>query len=232
MHEQVLHLLFPNVCLICQNLLLPEEKYCCCGCMVEFDPFTTPAESEEELRRTILAHFGTHFPFERGWCRYLFHKKSPLQQVLHSLKYEGLFHLGTTLGQQLGNWMVESGSIDAIDCIVPMPLHRLKKIERSYNQSEKIAEGLGQVLKKPVRSKFLVRKRFTVSQTGLSAKERETNAAGAFLATTGVRGRHVLLVDDVITTGATMSAAAEALREAGAVTVSLGSIALAAKEEL
>jgi competence protein ComFC len=230
MREQVLHLLFPNVCLICKQLLLPDEEHCCASCITLFDPFATPAAAEAELRRTIGEHFGDEFPFERGWCRYHFHKHNPLQQVLHSMKYEGLFTLGTTFGRQLGEWARSAGNVGAIDGIVPMPLHRLKKIERSYNQSEKISEGLAQSLRKPVQPELLARKRFTVSQTGLSAKERQTNAAGAFQATTAVRGRHLLLVDDVITTGATMAAAAAALREGGAKSVSLAAIALAAKE--
>ena len=230
MREQLLHLFFPHVCLICKRLLQPGEEHCCTDCMREFSPFTTPSEAEMELRETITAHFGEQFPFERGWCSYLFHKKSPLQQVLHSMKYEGLFNLGTSFGRQLGKWMLSDGRLGDIDCIVPIPLHRLKKIERSYNQSEKIAEGLAQSLRQPVRAEFLVRKRFTVSQTGLSAIDREKNSAGAFFATSGVRGGHVLLVDDVVTTGATMAAAAEALRQAGARSVSLAALALAARE--
>ncbi len=230
MLEQLLHLLFPHVCLVCKRLLLPGEEYCCANCMEGFDPFGTPSEAENILRQTIVCHFGVHFPFERGWCRYQFHKKSALQQALHSMKYEGLFNLGTSFGRQLGEWMLSDGDIGDIECIVPVPLHRLKKTERSYNQSEKIAEGLAQLLKQPVRSDLLVRKRYTVSQTGLTAEARKINSEGAFLATKGVLGRHVLLVDDVVTTGATLAAAAQALREGGARNVSLAAVAVAAKE--
>ena len=230
MREQLLHLLFPHVCLVCQKLLFPGEEYCCAACMEEFDPFRTPSEAENILRQTIVSHFGAHFPFERGWCRYQFHKKSSLQQVLHSMKYEGLFNLGKSFGRQLGEWMLSGSDIGDIECIVPVPLHYLKKIERSYNQSEKIAEGIAQLLKQPVRSELLVRKRYTVSQTGLSAEARKKNSEGAFLATKGVRGCHVLLVDDVVTTGATLAAAAQALREGGAEKVSLAALAVAVKE--
>ncbi len=230
MLEQLLHLLFPHVCLVCQKLLLPEEEYCCSSCKKTFDPFKTFSEAEDVLRQTVVSHFGEHFPFERGWCRYQFHKRSALQQMLHSMKYEGLFNLGTSFGRQLGEWMRSEGDIGDIECIVPVPLHRLKKTERSYNQSEKIAEGLAQLLRQPVCSDFLVRKRYTVSQTGLSAQARQKNCEGAFLASKGVRGRHVLLVDDVVTTGATLAAAARALRESGAEKVSLAAVAVAAKE--
>jgi ComF family protein len=230
MREQLLHLLFPHVCLVCQKLLLPEEEYCCSACKETFDPFKTPSEAEDALRQTVVSHFGDHFQFERAWCRYQFHKKSALQQVLHSMKYEGLYNLGKSFGRQLGEWMLSEGDIGDIECIVPVPLHRLKKTERSYNQSEKIAEGLAQSLKQPVCSGLLVRKRYTVSQTGLSAQARQKNSEGAFFALQGVRGCHVLLVDDVVTTGATLAAAAQALRESGAEKVSLAAVALAAKE--
>lgn len=230
MYGQMLHFLFPHVCLVCRQLLLPAEEYCCFSCREHFDPFLTSSEAEKFLRHTIISHFGEQFSFERGWCRYQFHKKSMLQQVLHAMKYEGLYNIGTSFGRQLGEWMLSEGDIDDIECIVPVPLHPLKKIERSYNQAEKIAEGLAQSLRQPLQPKLLVRKRYTVSQTGLSAQARKKNSEGAFLAAKGVCGRHVLLVDDVVTTGATMAAAAQALREGGAEKVSLAAVAVAAKE--
>ena len=230
MREHLLHLLFPHVCLLCRKLLISGEEYCCNSCRAEFDPFCTPVAAEELLRRTIASHFGDTFLFERGWCRYQFHKKSPLQQVLHAMKYEGRFNLGRSFGRQLGEWMLTDGRAGDIECIVPVPLHPLKKIERSYNQSEKIAEGIAQSLQKPLRRELLVRKRYTVSQTGLSAQERAKNIEGAFKVAQQVVCRHLLLVDDVVTTGATMAAAASALRRGGIERISLAAVALAIKE--
>ena len=146
------------------------------------------------------------------------------------MKYEGLFNLGKYFGRQLGEWILSEGGAGDIDCIVPVPLHPLKKIERSYNQSEKIAEGIAQSLQKPLHRELLVRKRYTVSQTGLSAQERAKNIEGAFKVAQQVVCRHLLLVDDVVTTGATMVAAASALRQGGAERISLAAVALAIKE--
>ncbi len=198
--------------------------------MAEFDPFSSQDAAEGQLRQTIASHFGEQFLFERGWCRYQFHKKSSLQQVLHAMKYEGLFNIAGSFGFQLGEWILAGGDTEDIDCVVAVPLHPLKKIERSYNQSEKIAEGIAQSLQKPLRRDLLVRKRYTVSQTGLSAQERKKNPEGAFQLAKGAVGRHVLLVDDVVTTGATMAAAASVLREGGAEKISLAAVALAIKE--
>lgn len=230
MFEQQLHLLYPHVCLLCRKLLLHGEEYCCSSCMADFDPFKSHPAAEELLRRTITSHFGEKFLFERGWCRYRFHKKSPLQQVLHAMKYEGLFNLARSFGRQLGDWMLTGEDTGDIACIVPVPLHSLKKIERSYNQAEKIAEGIARSLGKPLRTELLVRKRYTLSQTGLSAEARKKNPDGAFSVRKQVPAGHVLLVDDVVTTGATMAAAASALRAAGAERVSLAAVALAIKE--
>ncbi|MEI8185614.1 MAG: ComF family protein [Chlorobiaceae bacterium] len=228
--EELLHLLFPNVCVLCRKLLLPSEEGCCSSCMTDFDPFNNSLEAEQVLRNVITSRFGAAFQFERGWCRYQFHKKSPLQKALYAMKYEGLFTLGTMFGRQLGEWILADGDIGDIECIVPVPLHHLKKIERSYNQSEKIAEGVGKSLHKPVMSQLLVRKRYTVSQTGLSAAERKKNPEGAFQLAKGFTPHHVLLVDDIVTTGSTLAAAASALLQAGVERVSFAAVALAVKE--
>lgn len=182
------------------------------------------------LRNVIVSRFGETVLFERGWCRYRFHKRSLLQLALHSMKYEGIYPLGTMFGRQLGSWMLSGDGIGDIECIVPVPLHRMKKIERSYNQSEKIADGIGQSIDRPVMRKLLVRKRYTVSQTGLSAEERKINAEGAFKAVKDVTLRHVLLVDDIVTTGATLAAAASALHNAGVERVSFAAVAIAVKD--
>jgi ComF family protein len=198
--------------------------------MAEFDSFGSPSASEQMLRQTIASRFGKQFQFEWGWCHYLFHKESSLQLALHAMKYEGLFTLAGSFGRQLGEWMLAGGDTPDIDCIVPVPLHPLKKIERSYNQSEKIAEGVAGALHRPVRRDLLFRKRNTRSQTGLTAEARKKNLEGAFQAALDIGLRHVLLVDDVVTTGATMAAAAKTLQQGGVEWVSLAAVALAAKE--
>ncbi|KZK73795.1 MAG: phosphoribosyltransferase [Pelodictyon luteolum] len=228
---ELFHMLFPDVCVVCSSLLVEGEALCCNTCRREFSPFASPLESESMLRASISGRFGSGFVFRQGWCRYLFHKGSPLQEALHAMKYGGVHALGGVFGRELGEWMlIGSGGEVMVDCIVPVPLHRMKKTERTYNQAEKIAEGIGAVMATPVMGTLLVRTRQTASQTGLAAVDRRKNLAGAFRASGVPGGARVLLVDDVVTTGATMAAAAEALIEGGAGSVSLAAVALAAKE--
>lgn len=230
MLDSLLHLLLPNVCAVCNRLLVEGESGFCRSCRAEFDPFALSTEGEGMLRSTIAARFGSSFAFDRGWCSYLFHKNSPLQSALHSMKYGGLFSLGRVFGRELGELVAASGSAEEIDCVVPVPLHPLKKIERTYNQSEVIALPLARRIERPMMGHVLRRKRSTRSQTGLSAGERRVNLEGAFKAVGDVGGMHVLLVDDVVTTGSTMAAASKALLGAGAARISLASVALALKE--
>jgi ComF family protein len=229
MIHELLHLLFPHVCVICRDLLTHNQRYCCDTCMCDFDPFPGPDGGGNAVKRTIAAHFGPSALPEQAWCRYSFHKNGKIQQAVHSLKYEGIYPLGVLFGRQLGEMIAESAEAERIEGIVPVPLHRLKKIERSYNQAEKIAAGIAEVLGKPVLNGVIKRKKYTESQTGLSLHQRRHNLEGAFIPGRRPSPRNVLLVDDVVTTGATVMAAAEALLKSGAETVHLAAVALADK---
>ncbi len=230
MLDHFLHLLFPHVCIICGESLRQGELHCCGSCVSRFDRFSSPPESGEVLRNTMVSRYGGKFAFAQGWCLYRFHKANPLQHALHSMKYEGHFTVAEYFGSCLGEWMLSGGSIDGIECIVPVPLHHLKKIERSYNQAEKIAGGIGRAIGKPVRPELLQRHRWTHSQTSLPARQRRKNPEGAFRATGASMPGHVLLVDDIVTTGATMISAAKALQKAGVGRISLAAVALAAHD--
>lgn len=230
MRGRLLHLLFPDLCASCDALLDSHEAGLCSACRELFDPFPSPLESEMQLRLCIASRYPASVTFQRGWCRYLFHKKSTLQRALHAMKYDNLSSLATLFGRELGEWMAAAGDGREIDTIVPVPLHRLKLVERGYNQAECIARGIASALQKPVRTRLLQRCRPTMTQTGLAAAARRRNLEGAFRCRRAIPRERFLLVDDVITTGATMADAARALLEGGAASVSLASVALAAKE--
>jgi ComF family protein len=143
----------------------------------------------------------------------------PASRLIHRFKYEGLFALAEALSWVMitawPNWEQPP------DLILPIPLHPKRQRRRGYNQSELLARPLGRALGVPVDAVSLRRTRHTAPQVGLGPEERHSNVWGAFAADpTGVAGRHVLLVDDVLTTGATMRAAAGAVLSAGAADVS------------
>lgn len=143
--------------------------------------------------------------------------QEPASAAIHRFKYEGYFALGGSLaGLMIDAWPRWDASPDLI---LPIPLHARRRRQRGYNQSELLARPLGEALHIPVDAKLLQRTRHTIPQVGLGPEERHENVRGAFAADSGVAGRRVLLIDDVLTTGATMTAAAEALLAAGAVSV-------------
>jgi ComF family protein len=144
--------------------------------------------------------------------------EEPTSQIIHRFKYEGYFALGEPLaGLMVAGWPAWE---QPPDLLLPIPLHPRRRRRRGYNQSELLARPLGRDLSIQVDTTILARVRHTLPQVGLGPDERRHNVSGAFAASPAVQGRHVLLIDDVLTTGATLSAAAEAALRSGAASVS------------
>jgi ComF family protein len=160
---------------------------------------------------------------------FVFTKEGAFQHIAHALKYTGYQSIGLELGRRLGSAILAQ-KIHA-DVIVPIPLHARKLRERGYNQAELIAHGASEVTSIPVRADLVQRSKFTHSQTTLSLDERQKNVEDAFALrrpdSSEIRGKTFILVDDVITTGATIEACGRALREAGASCLIAASSALA-----
>jgi len=142
-----------------------------------------------------------------------------LHNLIHSLKYHDRANFGFDLGVLLGEEILED-EIGDIDMIIPVPLHWLKKRERGYNQAFWLAKGLASIYAVPVDTSIIKRTRYTVSQTMLGSTERMVNLDGAFAINNSLDNQHILLVDDVLTTGSTISNCAKVLRENGAARVS------------
>ncbi|NTU93783.1 MAG: ComF family protein [Chlorobiaceae bacterium] len=228
MIEGLRHILFPEVCVACHRLLDAGDQLLCPDCLAEFNPFPGADAGSSALHRVVREHFGPKAAPAFAWCLYPYRHAGRLHDAMHALKYEGIYPLGALLGRKLGELVGSSPC--TFDAIVAVPLHPLKKIERSYNQSHKIAEGVAGVLGLPVLEKVVERHRYTGSQTGLTSTARRKNVQDAFRPGKATCPPCVLLVDDVVTTGATMVAAAKALRDSGASSVAFAAVALTEKE--
>jgi len=230
MIEGLTHLLFPAVCTLCQKPLDKGEEPICAGCFDEFNPFSGALAGSAALKSTVRAHFGERAVPPAAWSLYPYRSSGKLHEAMYLVKYGGLFPLGELFGRRLGELLRQGGDPAPFDAIVPVPLHRLKRIERTYNQAEAIARGMAGVLGLPVSVRCIERGLYTGTQTGLGMEARRDNMAGAFRPGRERCPARVLLVDDVLTTGATMVAAAEALKAAGAVEVAFATVALTEKE--
>lgn len=217
MLADLLDLFFPSLCYGCGDYSRAEAPLCW-KCIDRLEPLG--AIDSEPLSPVGWGHR----PIEI-FCGWRFDRHGPLARVIHALKYDNQPWLGATLGRALASSIRRDGSM-APGVVVPVPLHRLKLLERGYNQSAWIGQSLADQFKVEFRHQGLERSRPTETQTLLSRPERWANLQGAFCASEDLRLAHVLVVDDVITTGATIHAAADALFRAGVATVEAAAVCL------
>lgn len=218
-------LIYPDLCVACDTRLVLQEKYICMNCLKDI-PLTN---FQNAKGNKIEQLFWGRIEVERATAYFSYKKGSRYQKVIHDIKYRGMKELGFEMGRRFGFILNESPDFKTIDCIVPVPLHPKKQKLRGYNQSYWIATGMGQSMDKPVISENLHRKIYTVTQTRKSKFERWQNVEGIF----GVADpleffqKHVLLVDDVVTTGSTLEACIFALQQVEAKSVSIATLAYA-----
>ena len=214
------HFSLPRYCLACKSIVTKEENLICVGCLA-----TLPETAFHQFpKNPIYKMFQGRLAPGLVTALYFFDKRGRVQELLHQLKYKNQRQLGELLGRIHGRALGASGF--SFNYVVPVPLHKGKLKKRRYNQSEYYAMGLALELGSTC-SNLLRRTRATRSQTYLTKEERWKNVEDAFELSMNIEsGRSVLLVDDVVTTGATLLAAARSLERAGA-KVSLSAIAYA-----
>lgn len=202
-------MLFPKLCLSCQaDSVVPQHEFCV-SCLKEY--YETDFDAVED--NPVARHFYGRIPFKKAASLLNFQKGGVSQSLLHALKYESRKEVGIWMGRRMGQLWNRSGFFDGIEAILPIPLHPKKLRVRGYNQSAVIAEGLQEMTGIPVWEDLVVRKRKTESQTRKTRTERLRNMASAFTFSDRYTKlpNHVLILDDVITTGATIEACANSL---------------------
>jgi ComF family protein len=223
--DDFISLLFPRLCYACGDHLMRNERLICTECYV-----VIPRTNYHIIQDNPVAQlFWGRCMIEKAAAFSYYNKNSRIRKLIHNMKYKGNKEIGYELGRIYGLSLKSSGFMDDIDIVIPVPLHPSKKRVRGYNQSEVISMGIADAAGLSVDIKSLVRKVVSATQTKRSRYERWTNVDGIFQVAESqvVSGKHILLVDDVITTGSTLeSCAIELLKEEG-VRVSVVALAFA-----
>lgn len=204
-------LILPRVCPCCECALLPAEQGVCLRCLALL-PRVHAENPGNEVENRLFGRFA--FEHATAYCYYA--QEGAVGEVIRQAKFHDRPWLNTHLTRLFVQELAGSGWPYDVDVIVPVPLHWLRLLRRGYNQSVAIAEALHEAWSLPIEGRCLYKKHYTRSQVGLSGTERMNHEQGTFGVRNSerLRGRHVLLVDDVLTTGSTLTAAVDALREA------------------
>lgn len=207
-----LDLVYPNNCSACGLRLFNQEKIICLKCDVSL-----PRTSFHLLENNPIEQlFWGRVPLVSAAAYFQYFKGSQYKNLLHQLKYKGRSDIGEYLGYRYGRELDNANAFSTVDAIVPVPLHPKKEKARGFNQSLHIAMGLSRAMNRPIISNNLIRTQYNESQTRRGRFERWENVSELFQLKSPeeLRGKHILLVDDVVTTGATIEACAQALLKA------------------
>lgn len=216
---------YPRICLVCGKVLLHHEEHLCMRCLHNM-PRTDFCHRADNAMAQL---FYGKLPIERAAGYFYFSKGSDYRRLIHHIKYNGEKECGEYLGKLFVKENLDSRFFDRIDFVVPVPIHPKKKRKRGYNQSEWIARGIAQELNVPLIQDALVCRTQRISQTrkGIYDRYLSTHEAFSLLPSSPLVGHHVLLVDDVVTTGATLLACGETLIKGGINSVSMATLAVA-----
>lgn len=223
--SDLINFFYPEVCAACNNALFKGEKTICTPCL-----FHLPKTNFHQLEgNAVEKQFWGKVRVHSATALYYFNKGERVQHLVHRLKYHGEKEVGVLTGRILGTDLLNSERFSTIDAIVPVPLHANKLRARGFNQSDFFGMGLSEAMKAPFYSDFLVRQKATSTQTRKSRFSRFENVNRVFVINPAINKAptHVLLVDDVITTGSTLAACAETLSEVPGLKVSIATIAYA-----
>ncbi len=225
--KDTLHLFYPHICTGCGSDLLDEDNQLCLKCISTL-PHTLYAQYAGNPVEKI---FWGRLPLTAAHSEFYFAKESLIQHLIHQLKYKGNTSIGEYMGEIMGRSLLNSGRFNNIDMLIPLPLYPEKERLRGYNQSTVICKGIASVMNVPVMSDNVIRRRYTETQTKKHRTERWENVEGSFIVKDPVRieGGNILLVDDVITTGASLEACGSAILNTQNTRLSIATLATATK---
>lgn len=209
--QSFFNLLIPRQCVVCNRVLSHAEKCLCTFCNINIPRTHYHLQTDNYMEK----QFWGLIPVERVTAFFHYQKGNEYRSIIHALKYKGRKDVGETMGSQFAREIQASGFFDNIDLIIPIPLHHKRFRNRGYNQSEYIARGIASISQIPINNQAIIRKMHTDTQTAYSVTERWENIKDAFelRQPKGLTGKHILLIDDVLTTGATIKACASVLSD-------------------
>lgn len=225
MLKHIVNLFFPKICYACLNLLSDNEDTICVDCRNDLPVTNFHFNSDEAIKKALYGRV----EIENGTALFRFEKKGPVQQLIHGLKYKSYENIGFILGNWLGGELKEIEAYNDVDLVIPVPLHKKKLNKRGYNQvtkfGQQIAEALGAIYKDDVLLKITN----TKSQTNKGRFSRWSNNDELFALKNMdvIDNKHILLVDDIITTGATLEACINILNQVKNIKISVVTIAIA-----
>ena len=221
--DDFLSLFFPRICHGCGEHLLRNEKLICTECLVAIPRTRYHLSADNPVARL----FWGRCTIERAAAFSYYTRGSRIRKISHALKYDGVKELGELLGRIYGTHLTESSFLEGIDYIIPVPLHPARERKRGFNQSAEIGFGLSAATGIPVNTSLLKRSGFSSTQTKRSRYDRWLNVEGIFTIsdTEPLQNKHILLVDDVITTGSTIEACVAELMKVDNVKISVAAIA-------
>jgi len=220
-------LLFPELCAACRESLMANEHIVCTDCLFNL-PYTNFHLQPDNI---VAQQFWGKLNVQAAYSLYYFTKGGKVQNLMHNFKYNGMHRIGNMLGIIAGQQLIQNDTFKTVDYIIPVPLHKTRMKQRGYNQSKCFAEGLSKALGSIVKDDRLIRVKATETQTHKSRFLRFENMQQVFKVADGkkLENKHVLLVDDIVTTGSTLEACGNELLKIPGLKLSIATIAYATK---
>ena len=217
---RLLDLISPRLCVVCGERLAVTEEVICGKCNLHLPRTGFQRDAKEN---NMAKMFWGQIPIERACALFYYEAHAETANILYELKYRNHPEIGETMGRMTARELQRGDFFDGIDGIVPIPLAKKRERQRGYNQSMEIAKGVSEVTGLPIYNKVVKRTKFEGSQTSKGRWERNENVEKVFELTDGnsIRGKHLLIIDDVVTTGATVIACSKELIKAGDVSISV-----------